>query len=300
MKVTRGSHGSQPEVSAYGAPPPAAYAPQFMIPAAPARDTPPPEYAPPAPAYQETAPAQYTAYGAQDAAYSAYGEQSAPEPAYAAYGAPPPAAQPAQFMIPSAPAPFQDGPASTTQPAYDTFGGDGGAYGGDGWAGASPQRAPMTSQGDAQQSQHQQQSQYAPSFEGGYSAYGAAGSSHATGDAVLRQDATFFDHAAPGSVSVMLEDAAIDIQEGLSDKFCAAVQGVCQLVAGFAVAFYFGPELSAVLCACVPPMICPTKGQPHDPAMVAAPVRRKYSALSVSPLSSASCASVSIDLRLRA
>ena len=26
-----------------------------------------------------------------------------------------------------------------------------------------------------------------------------------------------------------------------------------------------------VLCACVPPMICPTKGQPHDPAMVAAP-----------------------------
>jgi hypothetical protein len=48
-------------------------------------------------------------------------------------------------------------------------------------------------------------------------------------DAVLRQDATFFDHAAPGSVSVMLEDAAIDIQEGLSDKFCAAVQGVCQV-----------------------------------------------------------------------
>jgi len=74
-------------------------------------------------------------------------------------------------------------------------------------------------------------------------------------DAVLRQDATFFDHAEPGSVSVMLEDAAVDIQEGLSDKFCAAVQGVFQLIAGFAVAFYFGWQLSLVLCACVPALI---------------------------------------------
>ncbi|GMI25951.1 hypothetical protein TeGR_g2851, partial [Tetraparma gracilis] len=102
------------------------------------------------------------------------------------------------------------------------------------------------------------------SFFLAYSMIAYAGAKIANGfrlrylDAVLRQDATFFDHAAPGSVSVMLEDAAIDIQEGLSDKFCAAVQGVCQLVAGFAVAFYFGPELSAILCACVPLLIAVT------------------------------------------
>ena len=73
--------------------------------------------------------------------------------------------------------------------------------------------------------------------------------------AVLRQDAEFFDHASPGAVAVMLEDSAIDIQEGLSDKFCAAVQGVMMFFFGFAVAFYFGPELSLILCACVPFLI---------------------------------------------
>ena len=136
------AYGAPPEMPAYGAPPPAAAAPQFMIPGAPAQFEAPAEYAPPAPVYQDSAPVYqdsapvyqdsapvyqdsapvyqdsapaYSAYGSQDAAHSAYGELNPTEPGYAAYGTPP-----TQFMMPSAPAPFQDGPTSSL--ARDTCG----------------------------------------------------------------------------------------------------------------------------------------------------------------------------------
>ena len=77
-------------------------------------------------------------------------------------------------------------------------------------------------------------------------------------EAVLRQDGEFFDHNDPGSISLMLSDAAIDIQAGLSDKWASAVQGIFQLVFGFGIAFYYGPLLSLVLLACMPLLIAVT------------------------------------------
>jgi ATP-binding cassette subfamily B (MDR/TAP) protein 1 len=71
-------------------------------------------------------------------------------------------------------------------------------------------------------------------------------------DAVLRQDAIFFDGAPPGSISLALSDAPMEIQHGFSDKFALAIQGVAQLIVGFGIAFYFGWQLSLVLLACVP------------------------------------------------
>ena len=76
--------------------------------------------------------------------------------------------------------------------------------------------------------------------------------------AVLRQDATFFDAAMPGAISLTLSDAALDIQTGLSDSFAGAVQGVFQFFFGFAVAFYFGWRLSLVLLGCTPALIAVT------------------------------------------
>jgi len=71
-------------------------------------------------------------------------------------------------------------------------------------------------------------------------------------DAVLRQDATFFDRASPGSISLVLSDGAFDIQNGLADKFAGAIQGFCQFVFGFGIAFYYNLLLPLILLGCVP------------------------------------------------
>jgi len=71
-------------------------------------------------------------------------------------------------------------------------------------------------------------------------------------EAVLHQDMVFFDHAEPGSLTLMMSDSAMTIQSGLSEKFAQGIQGVCQFVFGFAIAFYFGPLLSLVLLGAVP------------------------------------------------
>jgi len=92
----------------------------------------------------------------------------------------------------------------------------------------------------------------------GYSLCGWAASRIANGfrgrflEAVLRQDATFFDHAERGSLTLMLSDAAYDIQSGLADKFAGMLQGIFQFAFGFGIAFYYGPLLSLVLLACTP------------------------------------------------
>ena len=77
-------------------------------------------------------------------------------------------------------------------------------------------------------------------------------------EALLQQDATFFDNVSPGELSITLSDAAMEIQSGISDKFAQAFIGVMQLFAGFTVAFYFGWELSLVLLACVPALVIVT------------------------------------------
>mmetsp|Transcript_22245 Transcript_22245/g.46203 ORF Transcript_22245/g.46203 Transcript_22245/m.46203 type:complete len:1407 (-) Transcript_22245:54-4274(-) len=77
-------------------------------------------------------------------------------------------------------------------------------------------------------------------------------------EAVLRQDAAFFDSQEQGSISTHLADGALDIQNGLGDKFAAALQGIFQLVVGFAVAFYFGPLLSLVILAVTPLLVAVT------------------------------------------
>jgi len=74
-------------------------------------------------------------------------------------------------------------------------------------------------------------------------------------EAVLRQDAIFFDHSEPGSLNTVLSDAAFDVQNGLSDKFAAMLQGIFTFVFGFAIAFYYGPLLSLVLLACTPVLV---------------------------------------------
>ena len=79
-------------------------------------------------------------------------------------------------------------------------------------------------------------------------------------EAVLRQDAEFFDGQEQGSLSMQLAEGAIDIQNALGDKFAAASQGVFQLVAGFAVAFYYGPLLSLVVLAVSPLLAAVTYG----------------------------------------
>ena len=50
--------------------------------------------------------------------------------------------------------------------------------------------------------------------------------------AVLRQDAAFFDGQEQGSISAQLADGALDIQNGLSDKMAAALQGIFQVRRG--------------------------------------------------------------------
>lgn len=69
---------------------------------------------------------------------------------------------------------------------------------------------------------------------------------------LLHQDMIFFDEAEPGSLTLLLSDAAMAIQAGLSDKLAQMIQGIFQFVFGFAIAFYFGPILTLVLLACVP------------------------------------------------
>jgi len=74
-------------------------------------------------------------------------------------------------------------------------------------------------------------------------------------EAVLKQDAIFFDHTEPGSLNTVLSDAAFDVQNGLSDKFAAMLQGIFTFVFGFGIAFYYGPLLSLVLLACTPVLV---------------------------------------------
>jgi len=71
-------------------------------------------------------------------------------------------------------------------------------------------------------------------------------------DAVLRQDAAFFDFSDPGEISLAFSDCSFDIQNGLSDKFAAMLQGLFQFILGFGVAFYHGPRLALVLAAFTP------------------------------------------------
>ena len=69
---------------------------------------------------------------------------------------------------------------------------------------------------------------------------------------LLVQDMTFFDTSEPGSLTLMLSDSAMAIQSGLSEKFVQCIQGFFQFLFGFAIAFYFEPQLAGVLLACVP------------------------------------------------
>ena len=73
-------------------------------------------------------------------------------------------------------------------------------------------------------------------------------------DAVLRQDMEFFDLSKPGSISLNIIDAAMDVQVGLGDKFAQMLQGIFQFVFGFVVAFYFGWQLSLSLLVWVIPL----------------------------------------------
>lgn len=73
-------------------------------------------------------------------------------------------------------------------------------------------------------------------------------------EAVLRQDAAFFDVASPGSIPLTLSDGAFELQNGLSDKFAMGVQGFFQFVLGFGVAFYFNALLTLVLLSITPVM----------------------------------------------
>jgi len=77
---------------------------------------------------------------------------------------------------------------------------------------------------------------------------------------LLIQDMQFFDSAEPGSLTLMLSDSAMAIQSGLSEKFVQAIQGFFQFIFGFAIAFWFGPQLAAVLLACVPVLALVTMG----------------------------------------
>ena len=71
-------------------------------------------------------------------------------------------------------------------------------------------------------------------------------------ESVLIQDMEYFDQAIPGAISLNFGDAAMDVQVGLADKFFQCLQGFFQLGFGFAVAFYFGWQLSLALLGCVP------------------------------------------------
>ena len=71
-------------------------------------------------------------------------------------------------------------------------------------------------------------------------------------NAVLKQDMPFFDDAMPGSITSRINEDILLIQEGMAQRVAEFIQAVMQLVAGFAVAFYFGWELTLVLCSCVP------------------------------------------------
>ena len=77
-------------------------------------------------------------------------------------------------------------------------------------------------------------------------------------ESVLRQDAAFFDSQEQGTIALSLAEGAMDIQSALGDKFAAASQGVWQLVAGFAVAFYFGPILSLMILIFSPALVVTT------------------------------------------
>ena len=59
-------------------------------------------------------------------------------------------------------------------------------------------------------------------------------------EAVLRQDSTFFDHVERGSVSLMLSDAAFEIQNGFVDKFAACIQGIFHFAFGLQLHFIMG------------------------------------------------------------
>jgi ABC-type multidrug transport system fused ATPase/permease subunit len=70
--------------------------------------------------------------------------------------------------------------------------------------------------------------------------------------AVLRQDMEFFDGALPGDITARLNDDCLAIQDGISRKIGEFVMAMCQLIAGFVVAFTYGWKLSLVLMAGAP------------------------------------------------
>eukprot|EP00605_Chrysophyceae_sp_TOSAG23-4_P002622 GSChrysophyteH1.ASY1.ANO1.2894.1 assembled CDS len=71
-------------------------------------------------------------------------------------------------------------------------------------------------------------------------------------EAVMRQDAVFFDSQTEGSIALTLSEGPVDIQMAISDKFAMCLQGGFQFIAGFAIAFYYGWELTLVIFAACP------------------------------------------------
>ena len=70
---------------------------------------------------------------------------------------------------------------------------------------------------------------------------------------LLAQDQAFFDEKGKsGSLTLLFSDDIADLQVGLSAKFCELAQGIFQFIGGFAVAFYFGWQLTLILLAMTP------------------------------------------------
>src|SRR5436305_8618000 len=69
---------------------------------------------------------------------------------------------------------------------------------------------------------------------------------------LIRQDISYFDSCAPGSVATSISNNADLVQAGLSEKVGTAIQGVAMLVAAFVVAFTKQWKLTLVVATTLP------------------------------------------------
>ncbi|KAK4518231.1 uncharacterized protein ATC70_001583 [Mucor velutinosus] len=72
---------------------------------------------------------------------------------------------------------------------------------------------------------------------------------------VLRQDMSWFDMAAEGSLTTRLANDTQLIQEGISEKFGQFVMLLSQFIAGFVVAFIKGWRLAVIMLAVMPLLV---------------------------------------------
>jgi len=73
--------------------------------------------------------------------------------------------------------------------------------------------------------------------------------------AILRQDMAWFDKSEEGSLSTRLAADTQLIQDAISEKAGACIQGVSQFVTGLIIAFIRGWRLALVILACIPLMV---------------------------------------------